>query len=123
DMTDVVIRRDIFGTILESYLNPFTSKNFEAVQKPPTLKGIKYVPVFPPRMIKALEPFKPRASMEQSIIEDAFLSSNRNNQDFFFLIRTYGIAKHYGKEAEYEVKVQDLLNNIKDYSLRVSYEL
>lgn len=123
ELTDVVIRREVFGTILESYLNPFETSRPSEMSSPVPLKTLKYVSIFPPRVLKALGPVNIKDTLESTLIEDEFLEENKNNRDFLFYLRMFGIKMKFGDAKDRSKELDELLEQVKDPKLKASYSL
>jgi hypothetical protein len=123
ELTDMIIRREIFGTILESHLNPFSKRKYSELLFPSSFKTLRYVSIMPPRVLKALEPVRFRETLESTVIEDNFLSENRSNKDFLYLLRFYFIKSRFEGSSNIQMEIEEILKNTKDPYLKTSYEL
>lgn len=124
-MTDLFIKQEIFGTILESVYGPYEKKHSSRTKGSlPSLKSLKFVPLFPPSFIKAVSEIKVRDVLHDTMVEDPYLEELKSSNELLYTLRLYAIRLRFNEEESVlEREVEAMISKVEDKSLRLQYEM
>lgn len=121
-LTDLFIKQEIFGSILEGYLNPYTEKISGRAKPNFSLNSLKAVPVFPASTMKVVEPIKFKSTSRETEIEDLHLEGLERIGRLFYLLRLYAIRSYYEEEKDLEEEIEGLIK-LSPPNIKLSHEL
>lgn len=124
DVTDTLIKRDIFGSLLLSRFEPYDFREKQEIldKKQPIIPVLEYRPVFSSLVLKVLEPSVGLMSLTQTLKADAIycelLQVSRVASD----IRRFVIMRRIGMDTERLKKSLDrTINDIDDPTSYCNY--
>jgi len=123
-MTDLYIRRELFGTAISSYKFPYKDSVLASPQfRSRPLKALGYNPVFHPTSMRALQSVKLRTTFEETIIEDKSLELLRNDNSFYYNLRVFAIKRLFDGTLTSDKVLDTLLDTTSDKELKFSYTM
>lgn len=124
-MTDIDIKREIFGTILKANYTPYiegeNNNVFPTRDKPNT-----YRQLMPPDILLLNEEIVPAPSAEMCMKADNIINHTRDSNEIIFMLRTMQINKKFGIKINNDNVFNSLLSTVnKDNKLlyRLCYDL
>jgi hypothetical protein len=124
-MTDLFIRQEVFGTILNGYLKPYVENsedNFELGKYRP-VKSLSYVPLFSNTAMKSLERIKVRSTKNETVIEDEYLEVLKSESEFFYTLRLFGIEKNFHSDIKSNKYLEEYLRKMGGGSMYIQYKM
>lgn len=121
-LTNISIRRDLFGTILIDNYEPYNLKIKENKYQLETLPLLEYTPLFTKQLLMVLEPVRVYDSFESTL--DLDLVYSRLKQDFQYLaaVRKKKIKLLFNLDCSDDDKaIHGMLNKIYDDKLYCAY--
>lgn len=117
-MTDVVIKRDVFGTLLASSGKYISGSRRSRLEPPKQTRGLLYRPLFGKADQLLLETISIKSTLSDTIIQDSFLQELQRISDFHFHVRLRVIKQAHGSNTVEEDKlISDHLGKLTGSSL------
>lgn len=115
-LTDSFLRKDIFGTVLESHLKPYSFTDTSVSALRGGLPLLKVVPLFPMPVTRVTSEIVKRETIRSTEVEDPILSEDKSLSEFYILLRRLAIRQAFGEPtSDLKEKIEELLE--KDTSL------
>lgn len=122
-LTDVIVKREIFGTLLDGVFTPYKgSKIQSSVIMPKELPLLKLNLPFPRDLLMAISPVQKLDTLTRTIVEDRILEHLYNTQSLYSSVRNYKIHEMFGEGTPHRKKVIDLLSKKGDISEKLLLE-
>ena len=122
-VTDSFIKKDMFGTILDSYYKPYNSNLEYKIKSTSTLKGLKYIPPLPVAVAKCLSPVAMLESVESSIDLDLYLKDLKSVSEIYYQLRLFGIKRKYDADYGNIEHLENMINDVSDKVLKERYRI
>jgi hypothetical protein len=115
-MTDLFIKRDLFGIVLSAYHKPYEEEedSFIDFRKFSVVGSLKYYPVFSESDLQAVETVRLRSTLEETKIEDPHLEKLRGVGSFHFSLRNYAIELAYFNNNADDIDLQIMIETTVD---------
>jgi hypothetical protein len=121
DLTDVVIKRYLFGTVLslDSTLYKHNRKN--EIHNFYSLPSIKFDPIYSSLQLKVLDPVRERETLEEAEKDDLYIPLVKSLSPIYTLLRRYVIRLHYKSDTSVILKLlEEEINKIPSNKSRYS---
>lgn len=120
-MTDLFIRREIFGLLLSAYYKPYardqeTTASFKKLKVP---EGLRYTPLFSPADMRSVEEVRVRATLEETIIEDLHLDWLKGVSSFHYDLRKFLILRKFSNVYMEDADLEKQINAMSDPRQRI----
>jgi hypothetical protein len=124
-LTDTFIKKELFGTILDSYLRPYGERNSSAkiLTKGASLKGLKYEPVLSGPVLDSLSPVEVHDTVTSTITRDRYLSELKSTNDFLYKLRLFKIRRCFPDEPLTDLELESIIESLADVQVRTRYRL
>jgi hypothetical protein len=117
-LTDIIIRSEIFGTVLEGVYTPYEEeKDPLIVEVPAPLPLLKLEFPFPLEVLRCLSPVNALISLNATIAQDKTLDLLEASNSKYGKLRRYLIYKEFNREEEVKYLLEDVFGgelDIKD---------
>ena len=124
DMTDIVIRRDLFGTILRETDQPYVKESKKETEEEQDRGMPKYVPILPKIVNRLYDRVIQTDDVQSALNFDTALRFYKGNSDILYFLRTQQILKKNGKFVDKSNELAKILKNNPDkYMYKALYRM
>lgn len=116
-VTDVIIRRDIYGTIVRNVCEPYLEKPKTKVNDYEEFKSSNVEPIFRESIQRLKEPVVIAPNLRRAVENDEVLASISKDDSIAYFLRSEQINRAYGVDKDNSSMLDLLLNNVADTSL------
>lgn len=113
-MTDTIIKRDLFGTILREEYNPYLDNKVKKIVEftEPVTSSVS--PIFPPSIEKLITPVVVAPNLRLALENDEVFNSIHEGDDVAYFLRSEQINKIYGNFEDRSEMLEGILKNNTD---------
>lgn len=120
-MTDIVIRRDVFGTIIREVFKPYETSRLLEIKETYKPEILEYSPIFPEFIHNLTEPVINAPDLPRALDVDEVLNSMGDNQIGYFL-RSEQLNRKYKLNKDNSKIFDNLLKDVNDNNKKELYK-
>lgn len=113
-MSDVIIRRDIYGTLVKELFEPYVVDTVYETEKNYSIESSNYDPIFRENIQRLCEPIVVAPDLRRAMENDEVLSSIGEDDDIAYFLRSEQLNRYYNNRGDNSIIFENILSGISD---------